>query len=175
MVDLENLLLEAAGRTGTGGRNRHSLPPSRGRHSGSYSDGGSDSRDDDSDDELNYTSRKPSGSQVPLKKRLDPADRDDDQGSQEGDDDDVRSDREGDSSDESDVGDDLYKNDDDRRKLSEMTELQREMILSDRATKRDDKNLLGKIASERERKGHCAQEADSTSPLISYAFIIQIC
>jgi RNA polymerase-associated protein RTF1 len=133
MADLENLLLEAAGRTGTAGRNRHSLPPSRRRRDGSYSDGGSDSRDDDSDDEPNYASRKPSGSQVPLKKRLDPTDRDDDLGSQEEADDDGRSDREGDTSDESNIGDDLYKDEDDRRKLSEMSELQREMILSDRA------------------------------------------
>ncbi|KAI4296693.1 hypothetical protein L6164_036633 [Bauhinia variegata] len=166
MADLENLLLEAAGRTGGASRNRHSLPPSRRRHDGSYSDGGSDSRDDDSDDELNYASRKPSGSQVPLKKRLDPAERDDDQGSHEEGDDDGHSDREGDSSDGSEIGDDLYKNDDDRRKLSEMTELQREMILSDRATKKDDKNLLGKIASKRE-KGKTSVPRKQTPPLPS--------
>ncbi|KAE8732505.1 Protein RTF1-like protein [Hibiscus syriacus] len=85
MADLENLLLEAAGRTGTGGRNQHSHPPSRRKREGSYSDGGSDSRDDDSDDDRGYASRKPSGSQVPLKKRLDPAERDDDQGNKRGD------------------------------------------------------------------------------------------
>lgn len=167
MADLENLLLEAAGRTGTAGRNRHSLPPSRRRHDGAYSDGGSDSRDDDSDDELNYSSRKPSGSQVPLKKRLDPTERDDDLGSQEeADDDDGHSDRDGDSSDESNIGDDLYKDEDDRRKLSEMTELQREMILSDRATKKDDKNLLGKIASKRE-KGKVAVPRKQSPPMSS--------
>ncbi|GAU50743.1 hypothetical protein TSUD_86220 [Trifolium subterraneum] len=166
MADLENLLLEAAGRTGTAGRNRHSLPPSRRRRDGSYSDGGSDSRDDDSDDELNYGSRKPSGSQVPLKKRLDPADRDDDLGSQEEADDDGRSDREGDTSDESNIGDDLYKDEDDRRKLSEMSELQREMILSDRASKKDDKSLLGKIASKRE-KGKAIVTGKQSPPLSS--------
>jgi len=167
MADLENLLLEAAGRTGTSGRNRHSLPPSRRRHDGAYSDGGSDSRDDDSDDELNYTSRKPSGSQVPLKKRLDPSERDDDLGSQEeADDDDGHSDRDGDSSDESNIGDDLYKDEDDRRKLSEMTELQREMILSDRASKKDDKNLLGKIASKRE-KGKVSVPRKQSPPMSS--------
>lgn len=166
MADLENLLLEAAGRTGSG-RKRHSLPPSRRQHDGSYSDGGSDSRDDDSDDELGFSSRKPSGSQVPLKKRLDSTERDDDQVSQEeGDGDDGHSDHEGDSSDESDIGDDLYKNEDDRRKLSEMTELQREMILSDRATKKDDKNLLGKIASKRE-KGKTTVPRKQTPPLPS--------
>ncbi|KOM31074.1 hypothetical protein LR48_Vigan01g062900 [Vigna angularis] len=103
MADLENLLLEAAGRTGTSGRNRHSLPPSRRRHDGAYSDGGSDSRDDDSDDELNYASRKPSGSQVPLKKR---------------------------------------------------------------ATKKDDKNLLGKIASKRE-KGKVSVPRKQSPPMSS--------
>lgn len=166
MADLENLLLEAAGRTGAAGRNRHSLPPSRRRRDGSYSDGGSDSRDDDSDDELNYASRKPSGSQVPLKKRLDPADRDDALGSQEEADDDGRSDREGDTSDESNIGDDLYKDEDDRRKLSEMSELQREMILSDRASKKDDKSLLGKIASKRE-KGKAVMTGKQSPPLSS--------
>ncbi|XP_057416294.1 protein RTF1 homolog [Lotus japonicus] len=168
MADLENLLLEAAGRTGAGGRNRHSLPPSRRRRGGSYSDGGSDSRDDDSDDELNYASRKKgSGSQVPVKKRLDPTKRDDDLGSQEEEgDDDGRSDHEGDSSDESNIGDDLYKDEDDRRKLSEMSELQREMILSDRAAKKDDKSLLGKIALKRD-KGKATVPRKQSPPLSS--------
>ncbi|KAE8673352.1 putative Alpha 1,4-glycosyltransferase family protein [Hibiscus syriacus] len=85
MSDLENLLLEAAGRTGTGGRNRQSHPPAKRQHEDSYSDGGSDSRVDDSDDDHGYASRKPSGSQVPLKKSLDPAGRDDDQGNKRGD------------------------------------------------------------------------------------------
>ncbi|KAE9597153.1 hypothetical protein Lal_00007918 [Lupinus albus] len=143
MVDLENLLLEAAGRTGSAGRNRHSFPPSR---------------DDDSDG-LNYGSRKPSRPQVPLKKRLDSAERDDDD-----DDDDIGSHEEADHDDESDIGDDLYKDDDDRKKLSEMTELQREMILSDRAAKRDDKNLLGKIASKRDKGKAVAPRKQS--PLI---------
>ena len=166
MADLENLLLEAAGRTG---RNQNSIPPSRRGHDDVYSDGGSDSREDDSDDELSYPGRKPSGSQVPLKKRLDPAERDDDdEGSKEEGDDDVdgRSDHEDDSSDESNIGDDLYKNEDDRRKLSEMTELEREMILSDRATKKDDKNLLGKIVSKRE-KGKTTVPRKQTSSLPS--------
>ncbi|OAY26146.1 protein RTF1 homolog [Manihot esculenta] len=151
MADLENLLLEAAGRTGAAGRNRNALPSSRRRREGSYSDGGSDSRDDDSDDGRGYASRKPSGSQVPLKKRLDPTERDDDQGSQdEGDYDDGGSDREGDSSDESDVGDDLYKDEDDRRKLAQMSELEREMILSERADKKGDRNLTERIRSKRD-------------------------
>ncbi|KAK9267303.1 hypothetical protein L1049_009726 [Liquidambar formosana] len=145
MADLENLLLEAAGRTGAGGRNRHSLPSSRRRRDGPYSDDGSDSKDDDSDEGHGYTSRKPSRSQVPLKKRLDPTERDDDQGSPEEGNDDDGSGREGDSSDESDVGSDLYKDEDDRQQLAQLTELEREMILSERAVKRDDKDFKQKL------------------------------
>ncbi|XP_030479849.2 protein RTF1 homolog [Cannabis sativa] len=175
MADLENLLLEAAGRTNSGGRNRHSHqhpPQSRRRREDSYSDGGSDSRDDDdSDDDRGggYASRKPSGAQVPLKKRLDPSEMDDDQGSEgEGEDDDDRggSDREGDS-DESDVGSDLYKDDDDRRKLAEMTELQREMILLDRASKKEDKNLKEKLRPKWDNKGKIPQSRKETAPLSS--------
>ncbi|KAI9192405.1 hypothetical protein LWI28_022436 [Acer negundo] len=139
MADLENLLLEAAGRTNTTGRNRHSLPPSRRGHEGS--DSGSDSRDDDSDEDHGYTNRKPSGSQVPLKKRG-PTDRDDDQGSQEeGDFDDGGSDREGDSS-----------NDSDNDNHVQMTELEREMMIFERDDKKVDKNLMDKFRSRREEK-----------------------
>ncbi|CAK7350633.1 unnamed protein product [Dovyalis caffra] len=152
MADLENLLLEAAGRTGKSGRNRNALPPSRRRkREGSYSDGGSDSRDDDSDDDRGYANRKPSGSQVPLKKRLETNERDDEVGSQEeGDYDDGGSDREGESSDGSDIGDDLYKDEDDRQKLAQMSELDRELILADRADKKGDKHLTEKIRSKRD-------------------------
>lgn len=161
MAELENLLLEAAGRTSSAGRNRHSIPSSRRRREGSYSDGGSDSRDDDSDDDRGYANRKPSGSQVPLKKRLDPTEMDDGQGSEEEGDDDRGSDREGDS-DESDVGSDLYKDEDDRRKLAEMTELQREMILLDRASKKEDKNLKEKLRPKWDNKGKAAQSRKET-------------
>ncbi|CAL5193885.1 unnamed protein product [Lathyrus oleraceus] len=132
MADLDDWLLEAAGV------NRHS-PPSR--RDGEPLDGGSDSdSDSDSDDERDYRERE--SSQVPLKKR----------GREDvSDNDDGHSEREGGSSDDSDVGDDLYKDEDDRQKLSEMTELQREMILSDRANKKDDKDFLGRIASKREK------------------------
>ena len=148
MADLENLLLEAAGRTGAAGRNRHPRPPSRRRREGSYSDDGSDSKDDYSDEDRGYAKRKPSGSQVPLKKRLDPTERDNDQGSpEEGDDD--GSDRQGDSGDESEVGSDLYKDDDDREQLAQLTELERELILSDRAQKIDDKKLQKQFRLQR--------------------------
>ncbi|PSS24655.1 hypothetical protein CEY00_Acc09571 [Actinidia chinensis var. chinensis] len=151
MADLEKLLLEAAGRTSTGGRNRHSPPASRRRRDGSYSDDGSDSKDDDSDDDRAYASRKPSGSQVPLKKRLDPTEREDDRSSQEEGDDDGVYDHEGDSGDDS-VGSDLYKDEADRQKLAEMTELEREFILSERASKKDDKELREKMRSKRNDK-----------------------
>lgn len=153
MADLEKLLLEAAGRTSTPGRNRHSSPPSRRRRKGSYSDDGSDSKNDDSDGDRGYSSRKPSGSQVPLKKRLDPADREDDRSSQEGDEgDDYDRDRD---SDNDSVGSDLYKDEDDREKLSKLTELEREMILEARATKRSDRDLTEKLKKRKgqDRKG----------------------
>ncbi|GAB2298697.1 hypothetical protein Dimus_032769 [Dionaea muscipula] len=150
MADLENLLLEAAGRTGGSGRNRHSAPPSRRRHGRtSYSDDdGSDSKDygDDSDDARGYGGRKPSGSQVPLKKRSKDQ-RDDDEEEDEEEEKSIR-DRDGDSGDDdSDVGSDLYKGEDDRQQLAQMTELQREMILSDRATRIDDKKLHERVKS----------------------------
>ncbi|XP_051125497.1 protein RTF1 homolog [Andrographis paniculata] len=146
MADLEKLLLEAAGRTTASGRNRHSSPPSRRKRKGSYSDDGSDSKNDDSDGDRAYSNRKLPGSQVPLKKRLDPADRDDDRSSQEGDGD---YDRDHDSDNDS-VGSDLYKDEDDREKLSKLTELEREMILEARATKRSDRDLTEKL---KKRKG----------------------
>lgn len=153
MADLENLLLEAAGRTNTSGRNRHSHPPSRRRREGSYS--GSDSRDDDSDDDRGYASRKPSGSQVPLKKRLDPAERDEEQGSQEeGDFDDGGSGREGDSSNES-----------DEDNHAQMTELEREMMIFERDDKKVDKNLRDKFRSRREERS--TRSRKETPPLPS--------
>ncbi|KAI3956006.1 hypothetical protein MKW92_010599 [Papaver armeniacum] len=132
MEDLENLLLEAAGRTGSSGRNRHTRPPSRRKREGSFFDDGSDSKDDDSDDDRGYISRKSSGSHVPLKKRLDVSEKDDER---RDDDDYEDEDHRGGSSEDSDVGSDLYKDEDDREELAKMTELQREMILSDRAQK----------------------------------------
>lgn len=153
MADLENLLLEAAGRTNSAGRNRHSASSSKRRREGSYS--GSDSRDDDSDDNRVYGSRKPSGSQVPLKKRLDPTERDDDQGSQEeGDYDGGASEHGGDSSNES---------DDDNH--GQMTELEREMMIFERDDKKVDKNLRDKFRSRREERS--TRSTKETPPLPS--------
>ncbi|KAG2389790.1 uncharacterized protein HKW66_Vig0178630 [Vigna angularis] len=101
---------------------------------------------------------------------FDPKERYDGKGSQE--EEDGQSDDNGDNSDEYDFGDDLYKNEDDRRKLSEMTELQREMILSDRATKKYDKDLLGEdIIKVGEGKDNCTWDTYFTSSIISCAVI----
>ncbi|XP_019704985.1 protein RTF1 homolog [Elaeis guineensis] len=140
MADLENLLLQAAGRTGASGRkNSHSRPQSRWRREGSFSDG-SDSKDDDSDNPR-YNKRKSAGSQVPLKKRLDPPEKDKRNGW--GDDDDDDDDRH--SSDDSDsapsVGSDLYRDEADKEELGKMSELDRELILAERSTKIDDYKL----------------------------------
>ncbi|KAH9626092.1 hypothetical protein KSS87_012427 [Heliosperma pusillum] len=142
-ADLENMLLEAAGRTGASSRNKKSHIPSKREHHGSYSDDGSDSKDDDSDDDHRRAGKKPT--QVPLKKRS--KKRDDDQGSEEIDHKDASSGREGYSSDDSDVGSDLYKDDNDREELSKMSELQREIILSDRAMRKDDRKLHKQMRS----------------------------
>nr|GEW16586.1 protein RTF1 homolog [Tanacetum cinerariifolium] len=164
MDDLDDMLLEAAGRTA---RDDDSPPPSRRRRKGSYSDDASDSRDDDSDDDRGYASRKPSASQVPLKKRLDPLERDDDDehsSSREDDDDDDeddRYDREGDSDGDS-VGSDLYKGDEDRKRLAKMSELDREMILADRSNKRNDKDLKNNIKKQKEKSNQSRK--DSSPP-----------
>ncbi|KAL8201765.1 hypothetical protein R6Q57_010912 [Mikania cordata] len=158
MADLDEMLLEAAGRTG---RNQHSPPPSRRRRKGSYSDDGSDSRDDDSDDDRGYAGRKPSASQIPLKKRLDPTERDDEHSSSREDDeedDDDRYDREGESDDDS-VGSDLYKGEEDRKRLANMSELKREMILADRANKRNDKILKNNIKKQKEKTNQSRKDS----------------
>ncbi|KAM1989018.1 hypothetical protein ACFX15_036095 [Malus domestica] len=131
MAELENLLLEAAGRTSSSGKNRHSHSSARRRHGGSYSDGGSDSRCDDFDDGCGYASGKPSGPQVHLKKRLDPTEIDDEQGGS----------------------------------------LQRclnfkELILSERAQKKDDKSLKEKFRPKWD-KGKTLQSRKETPPLPS--------
>ncbi|GAB4831223.1 Protein RTF1 [Ancistrocladus abbreviatus] len=160
MADLENLLLEAAGRTGESRRNRHSVSQSRRRHE-SYSDDGTDSKDEDSEEDHGYASRKPPRSQVPLKKRS--KERDDDQGSQE--EEEENSGHEGDSGDDSDVGSDLYKGEDDRQQLAQMTELQRELILSDRATKIDDKRLHERVKSRWKNDKKTQPKRETTPPI----------
>lgn len=154
MADLENMLLEAAGRTSYPVRKRQKLPKSRLKREGSYSDGGSESRDDDSDEDADAaaTSKKPSRSQshVPLKKRLDPTKRPDD---------DAASAHDADSSDESEVGSDLYKNEDDKQRLAKMTELERELILSDRAAKKGEKEFKEQLRLKKRDSAKSSQSS----------------
>nr|XP_043629175.1 protein RTF1 homolog [Erigeron canadensis] len=172
MADLEDMLLEAAGVTG---KNQHqSPPPSRRPPKGSYSDDddGSDndsSRDGDSDYDRRggYSgTRKPSSaSHVPLKKRPDPVERDDERSSsnssredydeQDDDDDDVadRYDRDGDS-DGASYNSDLYIDENDRRKLAKLSELDREYILEERANKRSDKDMKINMKKKKEQSKH---------------------
>lgn len=138
--ELDDLLLEAAGRPSNTRGNRHAPPSSRRRNRDSYSN-------DDSDGDHGYSGRKPSGSQVPLKKRLDPEERDNGHSSHEEDGDDGY-DNEANSDDDS-VGSDLYTGEDDRENLARMSELQRESILADRAEKRSDRELHDKLRRRR--------------------------
>lgn len=149
MADLENLLLEAAGRTREGNR-----PVSRNQRSNVHSGNGSDSKDEDSDDSHGYVNRKASlSSQVPLKKRLDTGGRDGNRAS------------EADSGDES-IGSDLYKDDDDRQQLAELTELERELILSERAEKKNDRKFPAKFKSKQDTdKKSKNQSVKQTTPL----------
>ncbi|RDX92839.1 Protein RTF1-like protein, partial [Mucuna pruriens] len=157
MADLENMLLEAAGRTSSPVRKRHKGRNSKGKREGGagFSDGGSNSREEDSDE---GASKRPQryASHVPLKKRLDLSRRgsNNSTGNEHGGGDleDRVPDRDGGSSEDSDIGSDLYKNEDDRQKLAKMTELEREMILSDRATKKCEKEFKEKMRMKRENK-----------------------
>ncbi|KAK4273382.1 hypothetical protein QN277_021797 [Acacia crassicarpa] len=176
MAELENMLLAAAGRTSTHVKKRPTLPKSRFEGEGSYSDGGSESRDvDDSvDDDAHASTKKLSmpQSNVPLKKRFHHTrrppqqhDHDDDDGGASGCDD-------AESSDESDVGSDLYKNEDDKQRLAKMTELEREMILSDRAAKKGEKEFKEKLRLKRmdyAKSSQSSRKSETSSSLPSSA------
>lgn len=134
--ELENMLLQAAGRTsGTTSRKNQSRSQSRRRQDDSYSDGSS-SNDDDSDN-ARFSKRKHPAPEVPLKKRYDLPEKDkryneDDRLSGE------------DSESAPSIGSDLYKDEEDREELEKLSELDREMILADRSTKIDDYRLKQK-------------------------------
>ncbi|KAG6515779.1 protein RTF1 homolog [Zingiber officinale] len=154
MADLENLLLQAAGRTGSGRKNSNSRKQSRWRRDSSYSDG-SDSKDDDSDNPK-YTKRKPPGSQIPLKKRFDPPETDRRSSRRDDDyDDSSRRHSDEDSDSAPSVGSDLYKDDADKEELGKMSELDREMILAERSTKIDDYKLkkMARASSSKMERG----------------------
>ncbi|TKY61575.1 RTF1-like protein [Spatholobus suberectus] len=169
MADLENMLLEAAGRTSSPVRKRHKIRNSKGKREGAaaFSDDGSDSREEDSDEGASKR-RQRYASHVPLKKRLDLSRRGNNNNSIRndhggGDLEDGVPDRDGGSSEESDIGSDLYKNEDDRQKLTNMTELEREMILSDRATKKCEKEFKEKMRMKRENKNANAKTSSTLS------------
>ncbi|KAI9071500.1 hypothetical protein K1719_046543 [Acacia pycnantha] len=170
MADLENLLLEAAGRTSAHVKKRPTLPKSRFEGEGSYSDGGSESRDVD-DSDAHASTKKPSmpQSNVPLKKRFDHTRRPPQQHDHDDDDGGASDCDDAESSDESDVGSDLYKNEDDKQRLAKMTELQREMILSDRAAKKGEKEFkeqlrLKKMDYAKSRLSSRKSETSSSLP-----------
>ncbi|KAK7379170.1 hypothetical protein VNO80_04623 [Phaseolus coccineus] len=168
MADLENMLLEAAGRTSSPVRKRHKPRNSKSKCEGgaAFSDGGSNSREEDSDEGANKKPQRYS-SHVPLKKRLDVSRRSSNNSIRNehggGDLEDGVPDRDGGSSEESDVGSDLYKNEDDKQKLANMTELEREMILSDRATKKCDKEFKEKMRLKRENKNASAKTSSAAN------------
>ncbi|GMG98532.1 hypothetical protein Nepgr_000372 [Nepenthes gracilis] len=162
MADLENLLLEAAGRTSGSGRNKHLHRSSRCWHPDSYPGGVSDSKDNDSEDCHDYTGRKASRSHVPLKKRSKTRESQDDE-----DEDQDGLDHQIDSSDDSDVGSDLYRDEDDRQQLARLTELERELILSDRASKKDDKKLQKQMKSRWTRERKSQPEKETSTPVSS--------
>ncbi|KAL2650168.1 hypothetical protein R1flu_018296 [Riccia fluitans] len=133
---LDDMLLEAAGRSkgghadSKGGSSRR--PPKRRGHDSSSDDrsGGSENDFDDDDDyERGGSSRKAEGSKMPLKKRFDSADKDGEEGERDGYESDIS------------FGSDLYKDEEDRARLAAMTELDREMILADRAEARDNHKM----------------------------------
>jgi RNA polymerase-associated protein RTF1 len=188
MADLENMLLEAAGRKNSPVRKRQKLRNTRTKHDdASFSDNESDSKEEDSDKGVGNVNKRPttSASNVPLKKRfeLETTKRGNknnnvgDEGKSQGKEGELKDHedgiREDDSSEESDdIGRNLYKNEDDKKRLTKMTELEREMILSERATKKGDKELKEKMIMRmnREKNNTIAKASSSNnkpSPLPS--------
>jgi RNA polymerase-associated protein RTF1 len=150
--DLDDMLLEAAGRSkGATGSSRRA--PAKRRGGGHAIDSSDEDRsdsksfeddfDDDDDEEDDYeqggggggrsSSRgkaAANGSKMPLKKRLEStSDKEGEEEDEGGRDDGYES--------ELSFGSDLYKGEEDRNRLNALTELQREMVLHDRAEARD--------------------------------------
>uniref|UniRef100_A0A0E0MN68 Plus3 domain-containing protein n=1 Tax=Oryza punctata TaxID=4537 RepID=A0A0E0MN68_ORYPU len=192
--NLEDLLLQAAGRTAGAGKGggargssgqsqRWSSQQQRGRRGSSYSGGsgsddddGGDGGDSDDSDSAPTLSRKrpPSGSQVPLKKRHQPEKGGRGGGWQEGDDDDDdeldEGRRSGDDSDSApSVGSDLYKDEDDKEQLEKMSELDREMILAERGARIDDYKLKQLARASSSSKMDKSRRDSSPPPPLSRA------
>jgi len=173
MADLENMLLEAAGINKSPVRKRQKLRNTRQKHDdASLSDNESDSKEEDSDKGVGNGNKRPKTitSQVPLKKRLElettKRGNNEDKNKGEGIEMKDREDgvREDDSSEESEGnGNDLYKNEDDKKRLAKMTELEREMILSERATKKGDKELKEKMIMRMKRENNNSSAKASSS------------
>ncbi|OEL38072.1 Protein RTF1-like protein [Dichanthelium oligosanthes] len=164
---LDDLLLQAAGRTGKS-QSRPRNP--RWQSGGSGSDGFDD--DSDSDAAPTVSRKKPPSQQVPLKKRHQP-----EKGGRRGGggggwrgDDDEEDDDEGrrsggeDSDSAPSVGSDLYKDEDDKEKLEKMSELEREMILADRSTRIDDYKLKQMARASSSKMDKAGARKDSSPP-----------
>lgn len=178
MADLENMLLEAAGRRNSPVRKRQKLRNTRPtkHEDASLSDNGSDSKEEDFDKGVGKGNKRPTtiASNVPLKKRLElentkrgnnhnTGNEDKNKG---GEGNGSKDEGGGDSSEESDdAGNDLYKNEDDKKRLAKMTELEREMILSDRATEKGDRELKEKMIMrmKRENSNNALAKASSSN------------
>ncbi|XP_058760461.1 protein RTF1 homolog [Vicia villosa] len=178
MADLENMLLEAAGRRNSPVRKRQKLRNTRPtkHEDASFSDNGSDSKEEDSDKGVGKGSKRPTtiASNVPLKKRLELENTKRGNNNNTGNEDKnkggegngSKDEGGGDSSEESDdAGNDLYKNEDDKKRLAKMTELEREMILSDRATEKGDRELKEKMIMrmKRENSNNALAKASSSN------------
>eukprot|EP00252_Welwitschia_mirabilis_P027066 TRINITY_DN914_c0_g1_i1.p1 TRINITY_DN914_c0_g1~~TRINITY_DN914_c0_g1_i1.p1 ORF type:complete len:625 (-),score=159.24 TRINITY_DN914_c0_g1_i1:245-2119(-) len=144
MPDLEDLLLEAAGRTAHDANLKRSCRGRR-RLSDSDSENGSASSYDDGDasEDCETSRRKHPGSKMPLKKRFESEEHDEDD-DEDDDHNDGRHRQDNDSDSDFSVGSDLYKDDEDRERLAKMSELEREYILAERAEKRDSKEIRKK-------------------------------
>ncbi|CAI8600527.1 unnamed protein product [Vicia faba] len=178
MADLENMLLEAAGRRNSPVRKRPKLRNTRStkHEDASFSDNGSDSKEEDSDKDVGKGNKRSTtiASNVPLKKRLELentkrgnnnsiSNEDKNKG---GEGNGSKDEGGGDSSEESDdAGDDLYKNEDDKKRLAKMTELERETILSERATEKGDRELKEKMIMrmKRENSNNALAKASSSN------------
>ncbi|CAK8575287.1 unnamed protein product [Lathyrus sativus] len=165
MADLENMLLEAAGRKNSPVRKRQKLRNIRSskHNDASFSDNGSDSKEEDSDKGVGKGNKRPTTivSNVPMKKRLELENSKRGNNNNIGNEDknkggegnDLKDEGGADSSEESDdAGNDLYKNEDDKERLAKMTELEREMILSERATEKGDRELKEKMIMRMKRE-----------------------
>ncbi|KAL5073450.1 hypothetical protein RYX36_012434 [Vicia faba] len=178
MADLENMLLEAAGRRNSPVRKRPKLRNTRStkHEDASFSDNGSDSKEEDSDKDVGKGNKRSTtiASNVPLKKRLELENTkrgnnnsiNNEDKNKGGEGNGSKDEGGGDSSEESDdAGDDLYKNEDDKKRLAKMTELEREMILSERATEKGDRELKEKMIMrmKRENSNNALAKASSSN------------